>query len=96
MIDLDGTVLTAKDVADMIKNHEDYKDGMTVELLSCNVGAGKNSFAQQVANELKTTVKASDKYVWYFSDGSTTLAGMNADGTMNTSDIGKLKTFKPE
>lgn len=96
MVDQDGKVLTAKDVADMIKNHEDYKDGMTVELLSCNVGAGENSFAQQVANELKTTVKAADKYVWYFSDGSTTPAGMNADGTMNTSDIGELKIFKPK
>ena len=42
---------------------------MTVEILSCNTGKGANPLEQQLANELNTTVKAPNEYLWFSSHG---------------------------
>ena len=38
---------------------------MTVEILYCNIGKGANTLGQQLANELNTTVKAPNEYLWF-------------------------------
>ena len=41
---------------------------MTVEIFSCNTGKGANPLGQQLANELNTTVKALNEYLWFSSN----------------------------
>ena len=60
-----GERLDAKKLAARIKKNPNYKSGMTVEILSCNTGKGANPLGQQLANELNTTVKAPNEYLWF-------------------------------
>ena len=91
-----GKALTAKDLAQKIRSHPDYKKGMTIELLSCNTGKGKNSIGQQLANELNTTVRAPDQFLWYYSDGNLKPMGMKPDRTQDLNQPGKMRRFKPQ
>ena len=42
---------------------------MHVYLLSCKTGKGKNSYAEQLSNEMDGPVTASDTLAWYCPDG---------------------------
>ena len=60
------SIMTAKDLAYLIKFDGNYKDGMTVWLFSCNTGKGQNSFASQLAKELHTNVIGPDTlWTWW-------------------------------
>jgi len=83
-------------LAQKIRSHPDYKKGMTIELLSCNTGKGKNSIGQQLANELNTTVRAPDQFLWYYSDGNLKPMGMKPDRTQDLNQPGKMRRFKPQ
>ena len=52
---------------------------MTVEILSCNTGKEANPLKQQLANELNTTVKVPNEYLWFSSNGKLTPMGMKSD-----------------
>jgi hypothetical protein len=60
--------MTAQDLASEIKKDSNYT-GQSVTLFSCNTGSLDNGFAQQLADELNTTVFAPDNLLWYYSDG---------------------------
>ncbi|HAY8881753.1 TPA: RHS repeat protein, partial [Shigella boydii] len=60
------SIMTAKDLAYLIKFDGNYKDGMTVWLFSCNTSKGQNSFASQLAKELHTNVIGPDTlWTWW-------------------------------
>ena len=88
--------LTARDLAQRIRSHPDYRKGMTIELLSCNTGTGSNSIGQQLANELNTTVKAPNQFLWYYSDGRLKPMGMKPDHSMDPSQPGIMRRFTPQ
>ena len=77
-----GERLDAKKLAARIKKNPNYKSGMTVEILSCNTGKGANPLGKQIANELNTTVKASNEYLWFPSNGKLTPMGINTFNIM--------------
>ena len=91
-----GERLDARKLASRIKGDPKYKPGMTVELLSCNTGKGANPLGQQLANELNTTVKAPNEFLWYSSNGNLTPMGMKADRTKDTSKPGIMRSFTPQ
>lgn len=62
-------ILKPQDLAEMIKNHPKYTQGMPVYLLSCNTGEGEGSIAEQLAGLLKAEVSAPDTLLWYWPDG---------------------------
>ena len=91
-----GERLDAKKLAARIKKNPNYKSGMTVEILSCNTGKGANPLGQQLANELNTTVKAPNEYLWFSSNGKLTPMGMKADRLQDTSKPGTMRSFTPQ
>ena len=91
-----GERLDAKKLASRIKKDPNYKSGMTVEILSCNTGKGANPLGQQLANELNTTVKAPNEYLWFSSNGKLTPMGMKADRSQDTSKPGTMRIFTPQ
>ena len=91
-----GERLDAKKLAARIKKNPNYKSGMTVEILSCNTGKGANPLGQQLANELNTTVKAPNEYLWFSSNGKLTPMGMKADRSQDTSKPGTIRSFTPQ
>ena len=84
IISAQGTPLTAAQLANMIRSDPKYKPGMTVQLMSCNVGvspaAGQDPFAQQVSNALGVTVQGANNFVWYYENGQTVVAPTKAPG----------------
>ena len=66
---------------------------MTVEILSCNTGKGANPLEQQLANELNTTVKAPNEYLWFSSNRKLTPMGMKADRSQDTSKPDTMRIF---
>ncbi|NRQ42473.1 RHS repeat protein [Rheinheimera sp. YQF-2] len=96
IVDSIGLTVSAKKLASMIKAHPKYQDGMMVDLLSCNTGKGENSYAQQLAEELGSPVRAPDEFLWYYSDGKLAPMGMTDAGDMDMSKPGKIHTFTPK
>jgi RHS repeat-associated protein len=88
--------ITPKQMADRIKAHPSYTEGQHVVLMSCNTGNGTDPYAQKVANELGAPVSGPDKYLWIWPNGKVQPAGMKEDRSMDTSDIGKWRTFTPK
>ncbi|WP_075567228.1 hypothetical protein [Streptococcus timonensis] len=69
---------------------------MTVEILSCNTGKGANPLEQQLANELNTTVKAPNEYLWFSSHGKLTPMRMKAVRSQDTSKPVTMRSFTPQ
>jgi RHS repeat-associated protein len=95
VVGADGKPLSPKELADLIRGNKKYKDGMPVDLLSCNTGKGVSPYAQSLANELRAPVNAPNQYLWYYPDGRLVPMGMLPDDKMDTSSPGKMNTFKP-
>ena len=92
------TGIKPEEVAQMIKAHPNYKEGMVVKLYSCSTGiGGKSSFAQSLADLLNTAVYAPDNILWLNSDGTYYIAGYHESGLP---DMANSKTeftkFKPQ
>ena len=86
-----GVRISPAKLAKMIRDHPNYKEGMTVRLMACRVGAspghGKEAYAQQLADILGTEVEAPKDRVWYYSDGTT---DVSADRTRSPASKGLL------
>ena len=52
---------------------------------------GTSPLGQQLANELNTTVKAPNEYLWFSSNGKLTPMGIKADRSQDTSKPGTMK-----
>jgi len=89
----------AKQAAEMIRNSQEFK-GTDIRLISCQAGAGDNSIAQLIADELGVNVKAPTEIVNVSPDGNIfvsdneTLAYMWYNGE-NVAETGKWVVFKP-
>lgn len=57
---------------------------------------GTSPIGQQLANELNTTVKAPNEYLWFSSNGKLTPMGMKADRSQDTSKPGTTKILTPQ
>lgn len=79
-------VLTAREVARIIKHHKTYK-GEKIRLLSCSTGSTEEGFAQQLANALGVEVEAPTDVLLIYPDGK---VKVGYDGS------GEMKTFKPK
>ena len=66
--------LDARRVADIIRALPEFKGAKKIVLLSCNVGKGEDSLAQQVAVELGMPVEAPNKFIFIDSNGDITIA----------------------
>jgi hypothetical protein len=66
---------------------------MIVVLIACKTGSGANSFAQKLANELKTHVLAPEKFVGIDKDGSLYNGNLDANGKINTSKANQALNF---
>jgi hypothetical protein len=81
--DAAGTRLSANALAQIIRSNRAWRPGMKVQLLACNTGRpvpGRPNIAQQLAKILGTQVQAPDNFVWFKTDGSYDIAGVNAPG----------------
>ena len=87
--------LDAPAIARKIKESGLYKDGMPIELRSCNTGQGDNSIASQVAKYLKTNVKAPDSWYYFDLDGSVGPVHLNTLGRPDRKDPGQMLDFTP-
>jgi len=77
--DINYSDVTPEKLASLIKCNPNYKEGMDIKLLSCNLG-GKmegDNYAQQLANAMGPGVNiyAATEYCWFFSNGSVFVAG---------------------
>ncbi|ENT4929709.1 RHS repeat-associated core domain-containing protein, partial [Escherichia coli] len=96
------SIMTAKDLAYLIKFDGNYKDGMTVWLFSCNTGKGQNSFASQLAKELHTNVIGPDTLWTWWGRGTngklkmdTVLTAPTNLNSITTKDLGNWITYGP-
>jgi uncharacterized protein RhaS with RHS repeats len=66
-----GRRIEPDNLAEMIKNHSAYREGMSVTLYSCNTGKGDNPYAQQLADAMGpgAIVNAPNDYLWMYSSG---------------------------
>ncbi len=86
MVDPQGNVLTAKQLAALIAKDPSYTSGKNIQLMSCNVGlspgGNQSSFAQQVANALGSgvVVLGANNFVWFYPSGRTVVAPTNTPG----------------
>jgi RHS repeat-associated protein len=98
VVDASGNPLTPSQLAAKIKADPKYKEGMPVELLSCNTGKKHDGYASKLAKELGAEVRAPDQYLWYDSTGKTTPMGLKTVSgaqVMDTTAPGTIKTFSP-
>ncbi|MDR1008487.1 MAG: RHS repeat-associated core domain-containing protein [Campylobacteraceae bacterium] len=70
ILSYDDNYIDAQNLAGLIKGHPKYKDGQSVEILSCNSGTDvrgekDSSLAQQVANRLGVPVIGVNGYYMY-------------------------------
>jgi len=97
MVGPDGTNISPSQLGDMIRSDPNYSSGEPVDLYSCNTGAGDNSFAQQLANNLGAPVSAPDKTLWIWPDGTNVPYDYNASRTgPDYSDPGYFRDFSPD
>lgn len=89
-------VVDHRTAAHFIK-HDKKRTETSIRLLSCDTGAGNNSFAQNLANKLNVTVVAPTKHVWAYPNGRYIVAGPRKDNPElpNLNDRGIFKTFYP-
>jgi len=95
IVDTEGNPISPRQMARRIQSHPCYKKGQTVVLMSCNTGAGDDSYAQHLARELDAPVRAPDQFLWIWPSGATKPAGMKSDRTMDTSAPGRWREFNP-
>ena len=112
----DGTIsrgkaqeITADELAEIIKNSPEYKEGMTVILWACSTGKKSDksmkNFAQKLADSLGpgVKVKAPTESIWFFSNKPRQINAEKEELYNNQirkvpdeQKPGKLKTFEGE
>jgi hypothetical protein len=101
LVDGRQQLLSATQVAELLRKHPDYVHGTPVRLLSCNTGAspahGGIPFAQRLANELGVAVLAANTYVKPQPDGTLELVRRAEDGnTWQRDPRGAWLLFEPQ
>ena len=92
----DRVPILPKELAAKIKSHKNYKQGMTIRLISCFAGRhGKDSFAQAVANSMGKGIKveAYETVVCIESDG-TYYGAEGENGNIFIPDTNKKVDYK--
>jgi len=84
-----GHKTTARNVAAILRQRDDYTQGTPVRLLSCETGKGEEYFAQSLADELRVEVSAPNDILWARNNHSFTIGASRYENT------GKMETFKP-
>lgn len=84
-----GHKTTARNVAAIIRQRDDYTPGTPGSLLSCETAKGEECFAQSLADELRVEVPAPNDILWARNDHSFTI------GASRYENMGKMETFKP-
>ncbi len=69
----------------------------SVRLMSCDTGADKNGFAQNLANKLNIIVEAPNKILWAYPNGKYVVASRDPahPNSPNLNDQGKFIKFYP-
>lgn len=67
---VDGTRLSPRQLADIIRSTGDWDGEKPIRLISCNTGTDPNGFAAQLARELGADVIAPSKYAWVDEAGN--------------------------
>jgi hypothetical protein len=92
----DGSMLSARQLADMIRARDDYKPGTPVRLLSCNTGADvDNDFALQLARQLGAPVMAPEGYLYCGATGRLGVSPDLPDSTPPTRMTGGFSQYSP-
>lgn len=60
--DVDVAAISVADLAQMLREHKDYRQGMPIILMSCLTGKNADGYAAQLAKEMDALVIAPDKY----------------------------------
>ena len=101
-VQVGSTVLSPRDLADLIRSDGNYQPGQPVRLLSCSTGAWPGGFAQQLANELGAPVTAPTSLAWLppEKDGSILVTPANpfTDRPLRWfgQGLGEWKEFQPQ
>lgn len=81
--------------ARLFKQDKGYP-GRSIRLLSCDTGASKAGFAQNLANKLGVIVEAPTKMVWAYPNGHYIVAAASKDGkSPDLTKHGKFIKFYP-
>ena len=81
--------------ARLFKRDKNYP-GKSIRLLSCDTGASKAGFAQNLANKLGVIVEAPTKMVWAYPSGRYIVAAPSKDGKRpDLTKRGKFIKFYP-
>ena len=75
-----GIKLTPQELADIIKNHEGFKDAKEIVLYSCSTGKDPNGFAAQLAKLLGIPVWAPNDSLWILPDITSTIGSQSTLG----------------
>ena len=75
-----GIKLTPEKLADIIKNHEGFKDAKEIVLYSCSTGKDPNGFATQLSKLLGLPVWAPNDFLWIRPDGKYTIGSQSTLG----------------
>ena len=88
-------------LAELVINNPNYKQGMDIKLLACNLGgetSGYDNYAQRFANAMGkgVNVYAATELCWFYSNGNIKVAGYNILSNNSPSLFfrrGKFKCF---
>ena len=87
-------MLSAKQIAQLIKNSENYNPDLPLKMYNCSIGRGH--VAQEVADILGTKVIAADESVWMNTRVKGTLGTFGTkDGKLDYSNPGNVLEFSP-
>lgn len=92
----EGPAITAKDLAEKIRNGGKWKVGMPVVLNSCSTGSPRGTFGRELARHLSTDVYAPTDWVWFNRNGVEGVyanRGTSRDPIMDTSKPGRWVKF---
>lgn len=78
--DRNGNNVSPEKLAELVKNNPNYKPGMDIKLLFCDLGgktSGYDNYAQRFANAMGkgVNVYAATEMCWYYSNGNIKVAG---------------------
>ena len=97
--DINYNNVSPEALADLVKNNPNYKQGMGIKLISCNLGGKTNgyaNYAQRFANAMGKNVKvySATEMCWYYSSGDVKVAGHSIFSKNQPGLILRRGTFK--
>ena len=80
-------------IQDSCTPNTDRYNGQAIRLLSCNMGALDNGFAQNLANKLNVEVCALKNYLWSEASGNYFVAGMTKTGLTDMHSNSSMQAY---